>query len=80
MPTDPAGFEQSVFLNYPYDEEYRPFLGALSFTILECGLVPRVAADEDDSGVAWVDGAFTRVLWRTRQEAARLPSEILRSC
>ncbi len=55
MPTDPTGFRHSVFLNCPYDDEYTPFLQALSFTVLECGLKPRIASDEDDSGVVRVD-------------------------
>src|SRR5882724_4161464 len=55
MPTDPPGFGNSVFLNCPYDEEYKPFLRALTFTVLECGLEPRVAADEGDSGVVRVE-------------------------
>jgi hypothetical protein len=61
MPTDPAGFEQSVFLNCPYDKEYRPFLRALTFTVLECGFVPRLASDEDDSGVARVEKIKTLI-------------------
>jgi hypothetical protein len=55
MPTDPTGFGNSVFLNCPYDEEYKPSLLALTFTVLECGLEPRIASDEDDSGVVRVD-------------------------
>jgi hypothetical protein len=48
--TGPVGFEQTVFLNCPYDDEYRPLLGALLFTVLDCGLTPRLASEEADSG------------------------------
>jgi hypothetical protein len=47
---DPVGFDQTVFLNCPYDDEYRPLLGALVFTVLDCGLTPRLASDQADSG------------------------------
>jgi hypothetical protein len=48
--SDPAGFHQTVFLNCPYDDEYRPLLGALLFSVLDCGLTPRLASDQADSG------------------------------
>jgi hypothetical protein len=48
--SDPAGFHQTVFLNCPYDDEYRPLLGTLLFSVLDCGLTPRLASDQADSG------------------------------
>ena len=45
-----SDFDQQIFVNCPFDEEYSPLLKALVFTILECGLVPRLASDEADSG------------------------------
>jgi hypothetical protein len=44
------GFDFQVFVNCPLDEEYRPLLEALLFTILECGLVPCPASHGIDSG------------------------------
>lgn len=38
-----------VFLNYPFDEEYKPLLNAMMLAVLSCGLVPR-SADEDSLG------------------------------
>lgn len=57
-------FDQQIFVNCPFDKEYSPLLKALIFTILECGLVPRLASDEADSG-------------RVRVEKIR---ELIRSC
>jgi hypothetical protein len=50
MPSTPAAFGETVFLNVPYDEEYRPLLEALVFTFLDCGLTPRLASGQADSG------------------------------
>lgn len=50
MPSTPVGFGETVFLNVPYDEEYRPLLQALIFTLLECGLTPCLASGQADSG------------------------------
>lgn len=39
-----------VFLNCPFDSEYRALLKALLFTVLDCGWIPRIAAEQVDSG------------------------------
>jgi hypothetical protein len=46
----PETFGQTIFINCPYDDDYRPLLEALLFTVLDCGLTPRLAADQGDSG------------------------------
>ena len=45
-------FERSLFINCPFDAEYLPFLQLLIFTVLECGLEPRIALEQADSGEA----------------------------
>jgi hypothetical protein len=50
MPADPVEFGETVFLNVPYDEEYRPLLQSLIFTLLDCGLTPCLASGHADSG------------------------------
>lgn len=55
MPTRSPGSDRppqarSVFINCPFDEDYRPLLRAMCFTILACGYVPRCALDFSDSG------------------------------
>ena len=43
-------YEKNVFVNCPFDEDYRPVLKALLFTLVHCGLVPRIASERVDSG------------------------------
>lgn len=43
-------FSENVFLNCPFDAEYRPLLRALIFTVLDCGLRIRIASEQADSG------------------------------
>lgn len=43
-------YEDSVFLNVPFDPRYEPLLRALIFTIHDCGLVARCARELDDGG------------------------------
>jgi hypothetical protein len=45
-----ANFENSVFINCPFDEEYDPILQAMLFCIVDLGLVPRLAKERSDSG------------------------------
>lgn len=47
----PTEFDKSVFINCPFDEEFRPILEALLFCILDCGLTPRVASERQDGEV-----------------------------
>jgi hypothetical protein len=43
-----AGYNDSVFINCPFDEEYSPLLHAIVYAIYRCGFYPRTALDEDD--------------------------------
>lgn len=43
-------FDNNVFINCPFDTEYRPLLRTLVFTLMEYGLNPRIATEIDDSG------------------------------
>jgi len=44
-------FDTNVFVNCPFDDEYRPLLRAIVFTVLACGFTPRSALEERDAGV-----------------------------
>jgi hypothetical protein len=50
-----SAFDRQVFINCPFDDDYMPLLRALIFTILDCGLVPRLASDQADSGETRMD-------------------------
>lgn len=48
-------FEKNVFINCPFDPEYKPLLQALIFTTLLCRLEPRIAMERDDCGEERID-------------------------
>ncbi|MDJ0767329.1 MAG: hypothetical protein QNJ12_01000 [Ilumatobacter sp.] len=53
MQEHPAGdFDASVFINCPFDDDYRPILEAIAFCVVDCGLAPRVSTERLDSGEA----------------------------
>jgi len=43
-----AGYNDSVFINCPFDDEYVPIFRAIVYTIYRCGFFPKTAMDEDD--------------------------------
>src|SRR5215211_3176873 len=42
-------FRASVFINCPFDEQYKSLLRPILFTLLYAGLVPRLASEKSDS-------------------------------
>src|SRR5689334_12727615 len=42
-------FRASVFINCPFDEQYKPLLEVILFTLLYAGLIPRLASEKSDS-------------------------------
>src|SRR6476620_808951 len=49
-----AKYNDSVFLNVPFDAKYRRLFDALAFAIYVCGFVARSALETEDSGEARV--------------------------
>jgi hypothetical protein len=45
----PATYDNSVFINCPFDADYRPLLEAVVFAVYDCGFFPRCALEMDDS-------------------------------
>lgn len=41
-----ASYDRSVFINCPFDEQYKPLLHATLFTIHDCGFVARIALED----------------------------------
>jgi len=39
-----------IFINCPFDSEYRPLFEAIVFAIYACGFVPRCSLEDGDSG------------------------------
>lgn len=46
---------KNVFINCPFDEDYKPLLRPLLFTIIDCGFTPRIASESSDSGTVRVE-------------------------
>ena len=51
-----AYLRQQVFLNYPYDEPFRPFATALTFGVVAAGLLPLCALDISAPDVVRLEG------------------------
>jgi hypothetical protein len=47
-----ATFETSAFVNCPFDSDYLLLIRAMLFTLVRCGLTPRIATERADSGEA----------------------------
>jgi len=43
-------YNSSVFINCPFDDDYRPLFRALVFTVEACGFYPRCSLEVEDSG------------------------------
>jgi hypothetical protein len=42
-------YDNSVFINCPFDPTYRPLFEAVAFAVYDCGFYPRAALEVDDS-------------------------------
>ena len=42
-------YDQRVFINCPFDEDYRAMFEAIVFTVHACGLTPRCALEADNA-------------------------------
>ena len=49
MPGARPKFDKCVFLNCPFDKEYKPLLNVAVFTLVYCGFQPRIASETSDS-------------------------------
>ena len=50
MVKTPRGFNDSVFINCPFDKDYWPIFEAIVFCIIHCRFTPKCALEEEDSG------------------------------
>lgn len=42
-------YSDNVFINCPFDEDYKPFFDAIVFTVFDCGFRPRCALESQDA-------------------------------
>jgi hypothetical protein len=50
-----GGYDENVFINCPFDTEYKPLFEALTFAVFECGLRPRCALEVSDAADVRID-------------------------
>ncbi len=48
----------SVFINCPFDAQYRPLFEAIVFAVFACGFRPRCALEIDDASQVRIDKIF----------------------
>src|SRR5690349_21502287 len=51
-------YNANVFINYPFDNDYKQLFNAIVFVIFDCGFVPRCALEEDDGSQIRVQKIF----------------------
>jgi hypothetical protein len=51
----PGTYDNSVFLNCPFDATYRPLFEAVTFAVYDCGFQPRCALEIDDGSQVRID-------------------------
>ena len=47
-----------MFINCPFDAQYKPLFEAIMFAVLDCGLRPRCALEIDDASEVRIDKVF----------------------
>jgi hypothetical protein len=48
-------YSSNVFINCPFDLEYKEIFNAIIFTIVDCGFIPRCAIEKDGSEDVRID-------------------------
>lgn len=51
-------YNDNVFINCPFDEDYKPLLDAIVFTVYDCGFIGRCALEEDDASQVRIDKIY----------------------
>lgn len=52
-------YNDSVFINCPFDANYKPLFDAMVFAIHDCGFIPRCALEEDDASEVRIDKIYS---------------------
>jgi hypothetical protein len=51
-------YESSVFINCPFDQDYREIFDAIVFSVVRCGFVPKCAYDVEDGSEMRMDTLY----------------------
>jgi len=54
-------YEQNVFLNCPFDEEYAPLLQAAVFTVTDCGFMVRCGLETSDASQIRIQKIYDQI-------------------
>lgn len=54
-------YNENVFINCPFDFDYKPLFDALVFTVLDCGFIARCALEEGDASQIRLDKIYALV-------------------
>jgi hypothetical protein len=69
-----ASYNDSIFINCPFDDDYAPLLRALVYTIYRCGFAPRSTLEEDDGSDIRVD-KIARLIDKCKTEFMIFPEQ-----
>ena len=53
-----ANYNDNVFINCPFDANYKQLFDAMVFAIHDCGFIPRCALEEDDASEVRIDKIY----------------------
>ena len=51
-------YNDNIFINCPFDSDYKLFFNGTVFTIIRCGFIPRCAFEHDDASVNRIDKLY----------------------
>ena len=51
-------YDRRVFINCPFDAQYKPLFEAIVFAVRDCGLRPRCALEIDDASEVRIEKIF----------------------
>lgn len=54
-------YDKNVFINCPFDRDYRPLFEAIVFTVFDCGFRPRCALETEDGGQVRMEKIFSLI-------------------
>ena len=52
-------YDDNVFINCPFDKDYKPIFNAILFAIFDCGFVPRCTLEEVDASQIRIEKIYS---------------------
>lgn len=59
-------YDEAVFINCPFDDQYKPLFHAIVFAVFHCGYVARCALELIDTGEVRID-KIVRIIGQCRR-------------